>query len=59
MSEVEIRADERRKCVEEIRAMNAENSGHEWVRGSLWQKIIERAAGAIEAKPSTKGEPHG
>ena len=44
LTEAEIRADERAKCAAEIREMNAEKSGHEWVVNSLWHNIIERAA---------------
>lgn len=45
-----LRRDERRRCAAEIRAMNAARTDHEWVRESLWHKIIDRAATHIEPK---------
>lgn len=47
-SELAIRADERAKCIAEIRAMNAEGNGYEWLRSSVWSKIIERSAQCLE-----------
>lgn len=55
-SEAQIRANERAKCAAEIRAMNAEHIGYEWVRGSIWHNIIERAAQTIELGLRTTGE---
>lgn len=48
MTEAEIRADERARCAEELRQLNAEHLGYEWVRFSVWDRIIERCAKRIE-----------
>jgi hypothetical protein len=50
MTEAQIRADERAKCVAEIRAMNAKKTGYEWLKSTVWSNIIERAAATIERK---------
>lgn len=50
LTEQEIRLDERRKCIAEIRSMNAEKTGHEWVKFSVWDNAIELAAKELETK---------
>lgn len=56
MTEAEIRADERQKCAAQIRTLNAEKTGHEWVRFSIWDKAMHLAASVLEGKTITEAE---
>lgn len=42
-----IRIDERRNCSDAVARMNKEKLGYEWLAGTVWDNILQRACTAI------------